>query len=280
MRVIVNKVLAAVGLTSISLETINVTLSGFSVLLNSSTDVLRDGDLLEIDLKKQNKNKRKQPPLEGTATAAASPARKKAATADKIQETPAPDNGIVSVPLSGAGPSRSARRKAAKRLRKRQGFAVLPLLGRRHPQQQAAPTGRFKKTAFAAVEQDKLEDPQKKIYYSSLSSSSSEEESTEKDEEKNTPSSSSTTSTTSSDTSSASSSSSSSDEEEKNGNHTKSTLQIQAKLNRLFPILPLCNGMPAVGRVVAYKLLEIGEDFAPRVRREIIIPHELIYILF
>lgn len=269
MRVIVNKVLTAVGLTSISLDSINVTLSGFSVLLNSSTDVLRDGDLLEIDLKKQNKNKRKQPPLEGTTTAAASPARKKAATADKIQDTPAPDNGIVSVPLSGPGPSRSARRKAAKRLRKRQGFAVLPLQGRRHQQQQAAPTGRFKKTAIAAVEQDKMEDPQKKVYYSSLSSSSSEEESTEKTE-KSTPSSSSTTSTTSSDTSSSSSSSSSDDDEEENDNNTKSTLQILAKLNRLFPILPLCNGMPAVGRVVAYKLLEIGEDFAPRVRREII----------
>jgi len=280
IKQLVSGVLLAVGLTNLPLDAINVTLSGFTVLLNSSTALLRDGDLLEIDFAGQSK-KRKRPRGSDTAPAI-TPAPKKAAVADKDGKTPV--GTVIVVPLSETRPSRSARRKAAKRLRKRQGLDVsFPLNGRRNQQQQqqAAPNGRFKATALAAVNEDKQQSQKKKF---SGSSSSSEEEKSVEEEEETTSSANGTT--TSSDTISSPSSSSSSenegkeetDHEEQDKRHNTSNLvQNQADLDNLFPSLPMCNGMPAVGRVVAYKLLEIREDFAPRVSNKIVLWMTVIY---
>jgi hypothetical protein len=269
---LVSDVLKAVELNLLSLDALNVTLSGFSVMLESSTALLRDGDLLEIDLGSQNK-KRKRPQNEVATT----PAPKKAATG-----TVAP---AITEPPSQTRPSRSARRKAAKRLRKRQGLALsFPTSGRRNqhqPQQKAAqPNGRFKATALAAVDQAKHQGQSTRFFGSSSEESDENEEESGEDEETTSSSSANATrSSTSSDTSSSSSSSSSSDEEqdqkqdEYDTNKEKSTLHYtQSVLIRLFPTLDHCTsesscGMPSVGHVVAYKLLEIGEDYAPRVRR-------------
>lgn len=212
----VRDVLAGADLADVPADSVQVSLGGFAVLPTSSTGVLRDGDLLQLE---RRAPRRKRAREEGEDEGRAQEKRAKAEV----------------VPQSEKGPSRSARRKAAKRRFRRQGNAATGI--KSHPLPELLKTSAKNKPPPPSSSSDK-------------SSSSSE-------------------STSTSDDDSSSTSSSSSDEEEAEQQHDQNSPPPAAVTltEDQFAVLQPCGAgaAPAVGRVVAYKLLEIGEDFAPRV---------------
>ena len=169
------------------------------------------------------------------------------------QDKEIPDSTGEKTPLSlgnvqangtGKRPSRSARRKAAKRRRRRLGLSVVPpkrVCHRKKPQE---------------IRKDSLLVP----------CSTSKEESSSSDD--------SSDDSSSSDTSNSSATSSSSiDSKDKSNLNELNNDRVKDLHNQFytfldedqFSTLVPCEPFPNVGAIVAYKLLEVGFDWAPRV---------------
>lgn len=226
----VRDVLAGVGLGDVPLDSVQVSLDGFAVLPTSSTGLLRDGDLLQLERRAPSRKRARE-----EAEDAGGEVQEKRA---KAEPAPQPEKR----------PSRSARRKAAKRRWRRQGNATGL---KSHPLPDLLTAKEKKKEGETSS--------------SSSSSDDSDESSSSSSESETSSSSSESDSDDSSSPSSSSSLSSESEDEEQQQHEGEPILPDRCSEEEFQLLLPF-SAVPAVGRVVAYKLLEIGEDFAPRVR--------------
>lgn len=243
----------------VSIDGIEVSLRGFVVLLDSSTSLLRDGDLLHVELR-QRKRKRQDalPSPVPQAAATAAPDSRQQPEGNVVGGDTTPAHALNPV-INGAEKlaSRSARRKAAKRRRRRLGLPVLPI----QSLPPAPPKG-------PQIEKKEASTPSTSTATETSSSSSSEDSSSTSESE-----------SSSSDESSDSSSDDSSlvfDEEEELkkagllplcefiGKYQRGPPLTEAQFAKLMPV-QISTAPPAEEDVLAYKLLEIGEDWAPRI---------------
>jgi len=226
-----------------------ISLEGFNIFKTVDTGILKDGDLLEVDIVGgglENPIRATQIRKRKHEAVVPEPAQKpkigkrcEVTTEDQLKAAVVAQTR----PSSVKRPSRSARRKAAKRRWKRLGFPSPTFMGKKKHENGTG--GGNKSREEKALSDDRDNSGEK----SEMETSSSGD----------------TTSSADSDTSSSygSESSSSSKSVSEDDHHKYPTIGVVTEEN--FVNLIQIFGMPAVGQIVAYKLLEIGECFTPQV---------------
>lgn len=246
-----------------------LSLQGFELLHSSPTSLLKDGEQLRLDPVAWSRKQPSAPPaLPAPSAPEAAPNAQNGESPGAFASTP-PDKTLhPQVMASEKRPSRSARRKAAKRRYKRMGGA--PALG---PPKK--PRTEKLEAAMAVVGGGSGRQPAVAVERGAQAKAASDV-STESDTSGSSSSSSESSSSSSDESSESAVTTSSEDASSQQGAHpnghtsthpTRSPHhQLQAQLTEeAFAALDPCPDLPAVGQAMAYKLLEIGADYAPRV---------------